>query len=558
MLELNVVEQVEQQLKQAIEQAVLAANLANQDELPEVILETPKDKNHGDYATNMAMQLARIAKKPPRAIAEEIVKQVNQEEASIKSIEIAGPGFINFFMDTSYLTDVVSTIFEQGKHYGETNDGGGEQVQIEFVSANPTGTLHLGHARGAAYGDTLANVMTKAGYEVEREYYINDAGNQIDQLALSIDVRYAQAFGEDKEMPENSYRGQDIIDLANQLAEEYGRQFLEMQESERLAAFREHGLNHLLEQIKQDLEAFRVPFDTWFSERSLYDENRVTGAVDALRERGYVYESEGAVWFRSTDFGDDKDRVLVKNDGNYTYLTPDIAYHQDKISRGFDQVINIWGADHHGYVTRMKAAIQALGYEDLLDIKITQMVNLFENGEKVKMSKRTGKAVMMKELIDEVGVDATRYFFIMRSNDAHLDFDMDLARSESNDNPVYYVQYAHARICSMLRQAEEKDVDIDATPDLSLLTAEKEVDLLKRLGDYPQVISEAATRKMPHRIPQYVFDLASDLHSFYNAEKVIDTDNMELTQARIALMQATRVVIEDALNLIGVHAPEKM
>ncbi|WP_411954107.1 arginine--tRNA ligase [Alkalibacillus sp. S2W] len=555
---MNVVEQVEQQLKQAIEQAVLAANLANQDEMPEVILETPKEKTHGDYATNMAMQLARIAKKPPRAIAEEIVEQINKEGASIKSIEIAGPGFINFFMDTSYLTDVVRTIFEQGKHYGETNDGGGEQVQIEFVSANPTGTLHLGHARGAAYGDTLANVMTKAGYDVEREYYINDAGNQIDQLALSIDVRYAQAFGEDKEMPENGYRGQDIIDLANQLAEEYGRQFLDMQESERLAAFREHGLNHLLEQIKQDLAAFRVPFDTWFSEQSLYDENRVVGAVDALRERGYVYESEGAVWFRSTYFGDDKDRVLVKNDGNYTYLTPDIAYHQDKISRGFDQLINVWGADHHGYVTRMKSAIQALGYDDLLDIKITQMVNLFENGEKVKMSKRTGKAVTMKELIDEVGIDAVRYFFIMRSNDAHLDFDMDLARSESNDNPVYYVQYAHARICSMLRQAEEKGVDIDAIPDLALLTAEKEVDLLKRLGDYPQVVSEAATRKMPHRIPQYVFDLASELHSFYNAEKVIDTDQMALTQARIALMQATRIVIEDALNLIGVHAPEKM
>ncbi|MET3684181.1 arginyl-tRNA synthetase [Alkalibacillus flavidus] len=555
---MNVVEQVESQLKQSIEQAVIKAELAGRDEMPEVILETPKEKSHGDYATNMAMQLARVAKKPPRDIAQDIVDQLDTEAASVKSVEIAGPGFINFFMDTSYLTDVVTTIFDQGDEYGQTNDGQGERVQIEFVSANPTGTLHLGHARGAAYGDALANVMEKAGYDVEREYYINDAGNQIDLLAQSIDVRYAQALGEEKTMPDEGYRGQDIIDLANDLAEEHGRSFLDMNEAGRLEAFREHGLNHLLDQIKHDLETFRVPFDSWFSERSLYTDDKVHAAVESLKEKGYVYESEGAVWFRSTDFGDDKDRVLIKNDGNYTYLTPDIAYHQDKISRGFDRLINIWGADHHGYVTRMKAAIAALGYDDLLDIKITQMVNLFENGEKVKMSKRTGKAVTMKELIEEVGLDATRYFFIMRSNDAHLDFDMDLARSESNDNPVYYVQYAHARICSMLRQAEEKGIATSEQPDLSLLTAEKEIDLLKRLGDYPQVISEAATKQMPHRIPQYVFDLASDLHSFYNAEKVIDQDQLALTQARIALMQATRTVIQDALALIGVHAPEKM
>ncbi|GAA0462601.1 arginine--tRNA ligase [Alkalibacillus silvisoli] len=556
---MNVVEQVEIQLKQAIEQAVLNANLASQEEMPEVVLETPKDKSHGDYATNMAMQLARIAKKAPREIAEDIVNEINIEEASIKSIDIAGPGFINFFMNNSYLANVIDTIFEQGSHYGNTNVGQSERVQIEFVSANPTGTLHLGHARGAAYGDTLANVMEKAGYEVEREYYINDAGNQIDNLAKSIEVRYFEAIGEEKEMPEDGYRGQDIIDLASGLVDSHGHHFYEMEETERLQAFREHGLKHLLAQIKQHLEAFRVPFDTWFSEMSLYDEGKVEEAVKALKEKGYVYEKDGAVWFSSTEFGDDKDRVLVKQDGTYTYLTPDIAYHQNKLSRGFNHLINIWGADHHGYVTRMKAAIQALGNsKDLLDIKITQMVNLFENGEKVKMSKRTGKAVTMKELIDEVGLDATRYFFIMRSNDAHLDFDMDLARSESNDNPVYYVQYAHARICSMLKQAEDKGVNLEAEPNLSLLTAEKEIDLLKRLGDYPQVVSEAATKKMPHRIPQYVFDLASDLHSFYNAEKVIDLTQVELTQARIALMKATRIVIQDALNLIGVHAPEKM
>ncbi|WP_188207645.1 arginine--tRNA ligase [Alkalibacillus aidingensis] len=556
---MNIVGQIEKQLKEGIEQAVIKAELASPEEMPEVVLETPKDKAHGDYATNMAMQLARIAKKNPRQIAEEIVANIDQEAASVKEIEIAGPGFINFFMDTSYLTDVIETIFDQGSDYGQSNNGEGKRVQIEFVSANPTGTLHLGHARGAAYGDTLANVMEKAGYQVEREYYINDAGNQIDNLAKSIEARYFEVLGEEKEMPEDGYQGRDIIELAKQLVEEHGDHFLQQEEEERLQAFRKYGLDYLLDRIKQDLEDFRVPFDSWFSETSLYTNGLVEQAVETLRDKGYIYEADGAVWFRSTDFGDDKDRVLVKQDGTYTYLTPDIAYHQNKIDRGFDQLINIWGADHHGYVSRMQAAIQALGNpKDILDIKIAQMVNLFENGEKVKMSKRTGKAVTMKELIEEVGLDATRYFFIMRSNDSHLDFDMDLAKSESNDNPVYYVQYAHARICSMLRQAEEKGIHVEDEVNLSLLTAEKEVDLLKRLGDYPQVISEAATKKMPHRIPQYVFDLASDLHSFYNAEKVLDLENIELTQARIALMKAVRTVIADALDLIGVHAPDQM
>ncbi len=556
---MNIVTQIEDTLKQEIEQAVLNAGLAKAEEMPEVILETPKEKEHGDYATNMAMQLARIAKKAPRQIAEEIVGQLDAEKASIEKIDIAGPGFINFFMDQSFLTQVVTEINEAKESYGSSDVGQGKKVQIEFVSANPTGTLHLGHARGAAYGDALANVMEKAGYEVQREYYINDAGNQIGILAKSIEVRYFQALGKDVDMPEDSYRGKDIIELANQLVEKHGDEFANMTVEERLEAFRNFGLEHLLERIKQDLEEYRVPFDSWFSETSLYESGVIEQAVDQLRENGYVYEAEGATWFRSTDFGDDKDRVLVKNDGTYTYLTPDIAYHQNKIDRGFDELINVWGADHHGYVNRMKAAIQALGNpKDLLDIKIVQLVHLYQDGEKVKMSKRTGKAVTMQELIEEVGLDATRYFFIMRSNDSHLDFDMDLATSESNENPVYYVQYAHARICSMLKQAEEKGIDVNAEANVSVLTSEKEMDLLKRLGDYPQVITEAASKKMPHRIPQYVFELAGDLHSFYNAEKVINPDDMERTQARIALIQAVRIVIQNALQLIGVSAPEKM
>ena len=556
---MNIVAEVEQQLKNEIEAAILKAELASKEEMPEIILETPKEKEHGDYATNMAMQLARIAKKAPKQIAEEIVEQIDTGQASVKKIDIAGPGFINFFMDQSFLTKVVTEINEAKSQYGKSDHGAGKKVQIEFVSANPTGTLHLGHARGAAYGDALANVMEKAGYEVDREYYINDAGNQINLLAKSIEARYFQAVGHDVEMPEDSYRGKDIIELANDLYKEHGNHYVDVTEEERLEAFRQHGLDHLLERIKKDLEEDRVSFDTWFSETSLYETGVIGTVVDQLRENGYVYEQDGATWFKSTDFGDDKDRVLVKQDGTYTYLTPDIAYHQNKIDRGFDELINVWGADHHGYVNRMKAAIQALGNpKDILDIKIVQIVHLYQDGEKVKMSKRTGKAVTMQELIDEVGLDATRYFFIMRSNDSHLDFDMDLATSESNENPVYYVQYAHARICSMLKQAEEKGVDVNAEADVSLLTSEKEIDLLKRLGDYPQVIAEAANKKMPHRIPQYVFELAGDLHSFYNAEKVIDLENAEQTHARIALIKAVRIVIQDALNLIGVHAPEQM
>ncbi|TFB19206.1 arginine--tRNA ligase [Filobacillus milosensis] len=556
---MSIVGQIEQTLKQEIEQAVIEAGLASTEEMPEVILETPKDKAHGDYATNMAMQLARIAKKAPRQIAEELVEKLNAEKASVNKVEIAGPGFINFFLDQSNLTSVVDTILEQQEAYGKTNASGGKRIQIEFVSANPTGTLHLGHARGAAFGDALGNVMEKAGYDIEREYYINDAGNQIDNLALSINARYFQALGKDLDMPEDGYHGQDIIDLAQALVDEHGKRFADLEEEERLQEFRSYGLKHLLERIETDLENYRVTFDSWFSETSLYEKGLVEKTVEKLRDKGFVYEADGATWFQSTKFGDDKDRVLVKQDGSYTYLTPDIAYHENKIERGFDELINIWGADHHGYIPRMQAAIQALGHpKGTLDVKIAQMVNLFENGEKVKMSKRTGKAVTMKELIQEVGLDATRYFFIMRSNDAHLDFDMDLAKSQSNENPVYYVQYAHARICSMLRQAEEKGIDLNAKADTSLLQSEKEVDLLKRLGDYPQVVADAADKRTPHRIPQYVFDLASDLHSFYNAEKVIDLDNKELTQARVALMKAVRTVIKDALALVGVNAPEKM
>ncbi|QYX43202.1 arginine--tRNA ligase [Bacillus inaquosorum] len=556
---MNIAEQMKDVLKEEIKAAVLKAGLADESQIPNVILETPKDKTHGDYSTNMAMQLARVAKKAPRQIAEEIVAHFDKGKASIEKLDIAGPGFINFYMNNQYLTKLIPSVLEAGEAYGETNIGNGERVQVEFVSANPTGDLHLGHARGAAVGDSLCNVLSKAGYDVSREYYINDAGNQINNLALSVEVRYFEALGLEKPMPEDGYRGEDIIAIGKRLAEEYGDRFVNEEESERLAFFRDYGLKYELEKLRKDLENFRVPFDVWYSETSLYQNGKIDKALEALREKGHVYEEDGATWFRSTAFGDDKDRVLIKKDGSYTYLLPDIAYHKDKLDRGFDKLINVWGADHHGYIPRMKAAIEALGYEKgTLEVEIIQLVHLYKNGEKMKMSKRTGKAVTMRDLIEEVGLDAVRYFFAMRSADTHMDFDLDLAVSTSNENPVYYAQYAHARICSMLRQGEEQGLKPAADLDFSHIQSEKEYDLLKTIGGFPEAVAEAAEKRIPHRVTNYIYDLASSLHSFYNAEKVIDPENEEKSRARLALMKATQITLNNALQLIGVSAPEKM
>lgn len=556
---MNLVEQVQQNLKQEIKAAVLKAGLALEEQLPEVILEIPKEKSHGDYSTNMAMQLARVAKKAPRAIADAIVENFDRTKASIEKIELAGPGFINFYMDNSYLTGLIPAILDAGGKYGETDAGKGQKIQVEFVSANPTGDLHLGHARGAAVGDSLSNILAKAGYDVSREYYINDAGNQINNLALSVEARYFQALGIDKEMPEDGYHGEDIKGIGKQLAEEHGDKFVHVPEEERFNFFREYGLKYEMAKLKKDLQDFRVEFDVWYSETSLYHNGKIDAALKTLRDNGHIYEEDGATWLRSTPFGDDKDRVLIKQDGSYTYLTPDLAYHKDKLDRGFEKLINVWGADHHGYIPRMKAAIQALGYDkDVLEVEIIQLVHLYKNGEKMKMSKRTGKAVTMRDLVEEVGLDATRYFFAMRSADTHMDFDLDLAVSQSNDNPVYYAQYAHARISSILRQASEQGFEVSKNVDLNLVSAEKEIDLLKKLGEFPQAVSEAALKRTPHRIANYVFDLASTFHSFYNAEKVVDKEQAERTKARLALVKAVQITMKNALSLIGVSAPEKM
>ncbi|MED1434048.1 arginine--tRNA ligase [Bacillus mycoides] len=556
---MNSLEQVKGLIKEEIQAAVLKAELATEEQIPNVVLESPKDKTNGDFSTNMAMQLARVAKKAPRMIAEDLVANFDKAKASIEKIEIAGPGFINFYMDNSYLTDLIPTIVNAGEAYGETNTGKGEKVQIEFVSANPTGDLHLGHARGAAVGDTLCNVLAKAGYDVSREYYINDAGNQIHNLALSVEARYMQALGLEKEMPEDGYHGADVIGIGKRLAEEFGDRYAKADAEESYEFYRSYGLKYELAKLQKDLESFRVNFDVWFSETSLYKNGKIDQALAVLKERDEIFEEGGATWFRSMTYGDDKNRVLIKNDGSYTYLTPDIAYHRDKLERGFDKLINIWGADHHGYIPRMKAAIQALGYDkETLEVEIIQMVQLYQNGEKMKMSKRTGKAVTLRELMEEVGVDAMRYFFAMRSGDSHLDFDMDLAVSKSNENPVYYAQYAHARVCSILRQGEELGLATGGDVNYKLVTSEKEVELLKKLGEFPAVVADAAQKRLPHRITSYAFELAAALHSFYNAEKVLNQDNLELSKARYELMKAVRTTLQNALAIVGVSAPEKM
>ncbi|MBN8194471.1 arginine--tRNA ligase [Bacillus sp. NTK074B] len=556
---MNIVEKVQENLKAEIKAAVLKAGLATEEQIPDVILETPKEKSHGDYSTNMAMQLARVAKKAPRMIADDIVAHFDQSKASIEKMEIAGPGFINFYMNNEYLTDLIPMILDQDHEYGQSDAGNGERVNVEFVSANPTGDLHLGHARGAAVGDSLCNVLEKAGYKVTREYYINDAGNQIHNLAISVEARYFQALGQDKAMPEDGYHGQDIIEIGKKLAEEFGSEYAEVSDEERYKFFREYGLKIEMAKLQKDLEMFRVPFNVWYSETSLYENGKIDAALNTLRDNGHVYEEDGATWFRSTELGDDKNRVLIKNDGTYTYLTPDISYHQDKFERGHDVLINIWGADHHGYIPRMKAAIEALGFDrEKLEVEVIQLVHLYKNGEKMKMSKRTGKAVTLRELVEEVGLDAVRYFFAMRSADTHMDFDLDLAVSQSNENPVYYAQYAHARICSILRQAEEQGLASEDKIDLKLIGTEKEVDLLKKLGEFPQLVADAAEKRTPHRVANYINDLASAFHSFYNANKVLDEENRELTTARLALVKVVRVTLQNALALIGVAAPEKM
>lgn len=549
---LNLQENIKKHLKQII------IDMGCEDALLNIALEEPKEKINGDYSTNCAMQLAKEFRKSPKIIAQEIVEKFHKEEYNVERIEIAGPGFINFFMDNHYLTQIIQDVMTLDEAYGETNYGNQTKVNVEFVSANPTGDLHLGHARGAAIGDTLCRVLEKAGYIVAREYYINDAGNQIHNLALSTISRYEELLGKESKMPEDGYYGEDIINIAKELVDLYGNKYLE-DSNERYQIFREYAKKFELEKIKKDLASFNVDFNVWSSEQALYDEKKVETAITKLDAKGYIYEYDGATWFKSTAFGDDKDRVLRKSDKTLTYLTPDIAYHIDKLERGYDKLIDILGADHHGYVPRLKASIECLsGDSEKLEVLIIQMVRLLKNGEEYKMSKRSGKALTIRDLIEEVGVDAIRYFFAMRSCDSQMDFDIDLATKKSNENPVYYAQYAHARICSILSQAKERNLNFVLLDDYNQIKSEKAFYVLKKLAEFPKVVIDAAIKRAPHRMTHYINDLAQAFHSFYNAEKVINEENVEKTKQLLALVKATQITLRNSLNLIGVSAPEKM
>ena len=537
--------------KQAIADGVLP-----EAELPQVTLEVPPQKEFGDYATNFAMQAARAFRKSPRVIAEALAERMKY--SWLDRAEIAGPGFLNFYLQSDWVYDLLARALREGEAYGNLVPKD-EKVQVEFVSANPTGPLHVGHGRGAAFGSALVNLLRAAGYNVESEYYINDAGNQINNLALSVDARYKELLGKPCEFPENGYHGHDIVETAQQIIDKYGDQYLAMSDEERLAVFKPLALQEKLAKLKEDLEAFHVPFDVWFSEKTLHEAGYIKETCDYLMERGKMYEKDGALWLKSTDYGDDKDRVVIRENGVPTYLAADIAYHRDKFRRQFDRVINIWGADHHGYVCRVKAAIDALGYNaDDLEVLLLQMVSLYRNGQLVKMSKRTGESVTLAELIEEVGTDAARFFFIMRSIDSQLDFDLDLAKSQSNENPVYYIQYAHARIASIFRQAKEAGIQMPSDKtNLTVLKEEVEIDLIKKIGEYVEEIEEAARERAPHHIARYAHELAGLFHAFYNQCRIVGVE-AELSEASLALVTAVQQTIRHALTMLGVSAPEKM
>lgn len=552
---MNIIDQVKETLIEEIKASILKAELV--DSVPEIKIETPKDPTNGDYASNIAMVLTKLARKNPREIANQIVENLDTTKANVKKVEIAGPGFINFYLDQQYLTDIIKTALTKGEAFGKSEARKNESIIVEYVSANPTGDLHIGHARNAAVGDTLSNILNAAGYDVTREYYINDAGKQIENLAHSIEARYHQALGLDAELPEDGYYGKDIISIGKDLAEKHP-EIKDQPKNERIKTFRKLGLDYEMVKLKQDLADFNIHFDNWFSETSLYETNKISVVLDKMTALGFTYEQDGATWLKTTEFGDDKDRVLIKQDGTYTYFLPDIAYHYDKVDRGYDKLINLFGADHHGYINRLKASLETFGVDSKrLEIQIMQMVRLLQDGVEVKMSKRTGNAITLRDIMDEVGNDAARYFLTMRSPDTHFDFDMELAKKKSQDNPVYYAQYAHARISSIIRQAEEKGITIDQNVDLSSISHEKSYDLLKKIAEFEPMIIGAAESRSPHRITNYIQDLAAQFHKFYNAEKVL-TDDIDKTKAHLALIEAARITLRNALALIGVSAPESM
>ena len=543
---MNLKEQIKEMIKSALNELYIKFDPEN------IVVEVPKKREQGDFSTNIAMQLTKVLKDNPRNIAEKIVEVLSKNTNEIKTIEIAGPGFINIYLNDEYVFSGISNVIKQGENYGSSSIGKKEKIDIEFVSANPTGILHLGTARGAAYGSNLANIMSFAGDDVTKEYYINDAGNQIINLGISLKERYKGLCGLEENMPEDGYYGSEIIDIAKTIFDKYGNSKLD----EDLEFFKKVAVDYLLNIIKTDLSNFGVTFDVWTSEKSIRAKGRIEESLKILDEKGLVYKKDNATWLKTTVYGDDKDRVLIKTDGSYTYLVPDIAYHLDKFDRGFDYLVDVFGADHHSYVSRLKASIEALGYDkDKLEVRLLQMVRLLRDGEIVKMSKRTGGNITISELVGEIGKDAARYFFATRSLDGQMDFDINLALKKSSENPFFYVGYANARICSILKDAKEKNIDI-CTDIKEAIDIDSKALLLK-VYEFTEVLASAALKKEPHLITNYVYELASMFHNYYGKHKIL-TDDIKMSEKRLGLIKTVGITITNALRLIGVKAPEKM
>jgi arginyl-tRNA synthetase len=583
--------QIEQLVKTALKQLAAQGFLSEKDLTPPKI-ERSRDNKHGDFATNAAMVLAKPARKNPRALAQMIVEALPPSEI-VEKCEIAGPGFINFTLSASAYYRLIPTIITQAHQYGRSDLGAGKKVQVEYVSANPTGPLHVGHGRGAAYGSVVADLLEAVGYQVHREYYVNDAGRQMDILATSVWLRYLELCDETLTFPANGYKGDYVWDIAATLHRDHGEDYkisstslfdgvvadepdggdkeahidALIQQAKKLLGDNRYrfvfelGLNTILDDIRDDLALFGVNYEEWYSERSLTESGAVNRVIERLRNAGHLYTKDGALWFRSTEYGDEKDRVVVRDNGQTTYFASDIAYHLDKLERGFERVIDVWGADHHGYVPRVKAALQALGKDaHRLDVLLVQFAILYRSGEKVQMSTRSGEFVTLRELRKEVGTDAARFFYVMRKCEQHMDFDLDLAKSQSNDNPVYYVQYAHARICSVLQQAAELQIAINSDPgniDYACLTEPQEQSLMTSLAKYPEAVELSALHEEPHQLTHYLRELATDFHTYYNAHKFL-VDEVTLRDARLQLILATRQVLRNGLGLLGVSAPDKM
>lgn len=561
----KIVKKTEIELKNIIEQAVKKAVLNGalpEAEMPQFNIEKPANKDNGDYSTNVAMAGARAFKKAPRMIAEAIVSCIDLDGTAFERVEIAGPGFMNFFLSQQFYSNVLKDVFSCGKDYGKSDYGQGKRVLVEFVSANPTGPMHIGNARGGAIGDCLASVLDWAGFSVNREFYVNDAGNQIEKFATSLEVRYLQHYDPSIELPEDAYHGQDIVEHAENFIKEYGDKYVNADSKERRKALVDFALPKNIAGLERDLGRYRITYDKWFRESTLHNDGSVQRVIDALKEKGVTYEQDGALWFKASEYGNDKDIVLVRANGLPTYIVPDIAYHYNKlVTRGYDKAIDVLGADHHGYVPRMKAALTALGLDaSRLDCVIMQMVRLVREGETIKLSKRSGKAITLNTLIDEVPLDAARFFFNLREPNSHFDFDLELAAKQSSENPVYYVQYAHARICSIIKKAQEQGVELKTPGDdeLALLNSKEEKDLIRHLSLLTDEIVSAAKSYDPAKITHYVIELATLFHKFYNAQRVMLDDNEGLMQARLFLCKAVKDTIYNILTMLKITAPEVM